>query len=279
MADLFADQYIPPSYNYRNGGDDFAAMPRTGGEDDVIVEGQAGAPLISASVETNPRRWWAWFRGMNAMLTLAFAMGLVALIIAVLVWYGCANLKKKVNCLACKSFPKLRDDVNNFINQRVCGTLGLAYLAPGWGYVGTTGTLAATGMLIGAGTQPPATITVNALPSAASVVQAVYPGRLKSLAVEINALITAGSATYTVTINGVATALTGSILSTGTVTAYTFDIDADALPITFNAGDTIGVTIAQTGVATTTPTFTSAAQVLVQYTPVAVPASSSSSSS
>jgi hypothetical protein len=151
-------------------------------------------------------------------------------------------------------------------------------MAPGWGYVGTTGALTTTGMLLGAPTQPPAAITVNGFPSGTSVVQAVYKGLLKALSVEINAPLTAGSATYTVTINGVATALSGVMANTSLTPNAVFTVDADADQIPFAEGDTIGVTIAQTGVATSTPTFTSAAQVLVQYAPVAVAPSPCASS-
>jgi hypothetical protein len=97
----------------------------------------------------------------------------------------------------------------------------------------------------------------------------VYKGLLKALVVEINAPLTAGSATYTVTINGVATTLTGSIAAGSSTPNAIFTVE-DADPIPFAEGDTIGVTIAQTSVSTSTPTFTSAAQVMVQYTPVAV---------
>jgi len=274
MTDLFADQYLPPTH-YRSGGetDYIPPLPLAGGDGD--------AP-IAASVSADPRKWWAWLSGMNSMIALGFAMALVALIIAVLVWYGCANLKKDFKCLTCRKLPQIisnSEKATKLINSRVCGTLGLAYLAPGWGYVGTTGGLTTTGMLLSAGTQPPATITVNALPSGTSVVQAVYKGLLKALAVEINAPITAGSATFTVTVNGIATALSGVISNTSSAPNAVFTVDADADQIPFAEGDTIGVTISQTGVATTTPTFTSAAQVLVQYTPVAVAASPCAASS
>ena len=140
--------------------------------------------------------------------------------------------------------------------------IGLSQVGPGWGYVGTTGTITATGMLLSAGTTPGATILANALTPLGSVIQTPYAGYLKGLSVQINSALTAGSATYTVTVNGVATVLQAVMANPSTdLTEFV----AAAEPIRFEKGDTIGVTIAQTGVAIGTVTFTSAAQVLVQY--------------
>lgn len=261
MADLFADQYAPPSH-YRSGGDEYIpplpTAPLTAGVEG-IVEGAAAAPS----------RWYAWFTSMNAMLALAFAMGLVALILAVLVWYGTAQVKKDFKCLVCKKMPSLLSDNDKFktVFNRLCQTVGLIQLGPGWSYVGSSGTIGTTGMLFSVATTPGSPLVVSGLTPGASLVPTLYDGLLKALYVETNGILTTGTATVTVTINGVATALSGTVTAGNPNLAELFEADT---PITFEKGDLVGVTISYTGISLLLSTFTTAAQVVVQYVPKSV---------
>ncbi len=142
----------------------------------------------------------------------------------------------------------------------MCATLGLVELAPGWSFTGVTGPVN-TGMVFSV-----ASVTAPAaLPAASSVTQTPYPGILRALSVQLNSAVVSGSATVTVTVNGVASALAGVLTNTSEVSAL-FEPEA---PIQFDAHDTIGLNMAYTALGYTGASFNATAQVLVQYMPKA----------
>jgi len=108
-----------------------------------------------------------------------------------------------------------------------------------------TGTVSNVALLKSAATPQGTAILHDAQAGTSSINQAPFPGLLDAFSVQIGGLVTAGTATFTVLINGSPTLLQApytSLTGTGNLTVY------PATPIAFAAGDRIGVSYSAAGV-------------------------------
>lgn len=196
-------------------------------------------------------------------IAFALMLALVAFVLALVVYFRERRDHKHVLATFCKSKKcccRLGRQIYS-IQQEIAGT---GFMRPQamigeWSYTDPTftGTNAPQNMLFAAATPQPGVPVTDAQLAASSVLPTPYAGFVTALTVEANAVPTVGSATFVVTVNGVASVLTATLDATAT-TPFATSTAAPGTGVAFAAGDLIGISFSSTSLSIAAPpTFTS----------------------
>lgn len=226
-----------------------------------------GSDMTSVTIAV-PRLKWRPMSGKGMMwMCIAFGcvIAIIAFVLAVLVYFRERADHRHLRTTACQSRAcccKLTRELASLTARVATGEANAQSVLGEWSYTDTTatGTNAQQPMLLSAATPIPTAPLTDAQAQASSIIPAPFAGTLTALTVEANAIPTAGSATFVVTINGLAATLSATLDSTATVP---FATATDS--VAFAAGDLIGVAFSTTDLALAAPpTFT--AQLFANFT-------------
>lgn len=215
--------------------------------------------------------------GLTAVVVVGVVLFVVVIILIVVLWYrSCGHMNKMREDLdKCASQCSSNDDQCTAVEQRCKdGKGGMANqiknatktqhsLLGMWSFDFTSiadtlapnGTLPPTPMLLSVASPQGATILTTAQANTSSVIPMPWGGTVQALTVEMPALVSTGSVTLTLTVNAQPTTLTYTYTA-ATPTMFS----ATKLPVTFVAGDTLGVQMSTNGFSTTASDATVTAQ-------------------
>ena len=237
---------------------DDAADAATTMAESAMMGSQMSDGAATITLSSKPIVSWLSSKAMIwCCLALGFALALIAFVLSLVIYFRERADHRHVREAFCKSRKcccELKTEIadltarvveNEFNSQSVLGEWS-------WTETALTGTTAMQSMLLATATPQPTAPTIDAQVATSSVLPAPFAGTLTALTVESGAVPSAGSATFVVTINGVSTLLSASLLSTSTTPFATATGS-----LAFAAGDLIGVAFTTTGITLASPpTFT-----------------------
>jgi len=195
-------------------------------------------PTSTTGTETG-RGWLA------ALLGLFLILGFIAFILVMILWFQGQSLKRKTDKIWDKCCCKLSKCVAGIKD-------GSNVMLGNWSFVSTTltGTVALQPMLFSAATPQGTTLVDDSQLGTSSLLRMPWNGSLTALSLQVSSIPSAGDVVFTVMKNGLATTLTSTVATTTTSPIlYTL---ASPL-VTFDAGDTIGISFATVGLTMTIP--------------------------
>jgi uncharacterized membrane protein len=241
---------------------DEAADSATTMAESAMMGSEMGS-MAKHAMSWSPMSWLSSKGMMWTFIALGCVLAVVAFVLVIIIYVRERRDHKHLKATFCKSkeccceIKRLRErlEENEGNAQTVLGT---------WSFTEATftGTNAQQPMLLSAATPLPLVPATDAQSALWSVLPAPFAGSVTALTVEANAVPTAGSATFVLTVNGVASTLAATINSASTSpVAMATTVDG----IEFLAGDLIGVAFSTTALALTAPpTFT--AQLYANFT-------------
>jgi uncharacterized membrane protein len=215
----------------------------------AMTSGDASA-APSMSITMSLGSWFSNKSMIWGFFMLVVAMAIVAFVLSLVLYFKVNDAQKNACCKATKLQKQvcaLRERVaENEVNSHT--------LIGEWSITSASLTVS-TGpqpMLFSAATPYDEPIVNDAQSSTSSVLPVPFSGTLTAISIEANAVPSAGSTFFTVSVNGVATTMTAEISSTSTTPFVTV---SDS--IEFAAGDKIGINVTNMGMTLVAPeTFT-----------------------